>query len=365
MLMLNQTACRTRAAVPALAVLLVLAACASETTAPVPQSGELEIDASSNTAFTYFSFASNGVVQVTNPTTSTAWDMAFRRYTVRLNGGVAGAGSVTGFNLANNAAATNDEVLAFTPENQKPAFDAVSAADIPSSGFTSEGLAPDYTGWFRPTAAGLLPNPAAVWKLRRASGAGAGAYAVIRVEAIVNDPSLSPTDGMRGITFGYRLQTTPGTLGAAQSVAVDLSTLTEAGVNLASGAVVTPTAGDCSWDVKVTRAYTFEINAGCQAGTFPFDASETFDAVTGADDAPEYGAFVALVSGPIPNSITSHSGVFLYSLAGDNRLSPTFNIFLVKVGTSVYKLQVVSYYSTTGTTVGEAGHPTIRYEKIQ
>ena len=62
-----------------------------------------------------------------------------------------------------------------------------------------------------------------------------------------------------------------------------------------------------------------------------------------------------------PTRSTSHSGVFLYNLAGDNRLSPTFNIFLVKVGSSVYKLQVVSYYSTTG----DAGHPTIRYEKIQ
>ena len=34
---------------------------------------------------------------------------------------------------------------------------------------------------------------------------------------------------MLGITIGYRLQTAPGTLGAPQSVVVDLSTATEAG----------------------------------------------------------------------------------------------------------------------------------------
>jgi hypothetical protein len=357
----SHTARRARFVAPALAALLFLAACEGDTSAPPPQTGELEIDASSNTAFTYFSFADDGVVTIVDPSTSSGWDLAFRRYSVRLNGGVAGPKGVTGFNLENNVDATDPEILAFTAESQLPAFDAVDASDIPSAGFSSEVLAPDQTSWFRPTATGLDANPAAVWKLRRASGAGAGAYAVIRVENIVNADPPSQADGMRGITIGYRLQTTPGTLGAPQTVVVDLGTATEAGINLGTGAVVAPTAGDCSWDLKVTRAYTLEINAACLAGTFPFDVSETFEGVTRADNAPEYAAYLSLVSGPIPNSIESKSGVFLYNLAGDNRLSPMFNTFLVKVGSAVYKLQVVSYYSTTGA----SGFPTLRYERIQ
>jgi len=357
----SQTARRARYLAPALAALLFVAACNDETTAPPVQSGELEINASSNTDFTYFSFGSDGVVTVADPATSTGWDLAFRRYSIRLNGGVAGPKGVTAFNLENNAGATDAEILAFTAAGELPAFDAIDASDIPASGFTSETLAPDLTSWFRPTQTGLLANPAAVWKLRRASGAGAGAYAVIRVENIVNADPPSQADGMRGITIGYRLQTAPGTLAAAQTVVVDLSTATEAGINLGTGAIVTPAAGDCSWDLKVTRAYTLEINSACQAGTFPFDASETFDGVTRADDAPEYALFLSLISGPIPNTIDSKSGVFIYNLAGDNRLSPTFNIFLVKVGSSVYKLQVTTYYSSTG----DSGYPTIRYEKIQ
>ena len=357
----SHTVRRARFVAPALSALLVLAACENDTGAPPPQAGELAIDASSNSAFTYFSFADNGVVTIADPSTSSGWDLAFRRYSIRLNGGVAGPKGVTAYNLQNNVDATDQEILAFTAASQLPAFDAVAAADIPSAGFGSEVLAPDQTSWFRPTATGLLANPGAVWKLRRASGAGAGAYAVIRVENIVNADPPSQGDGMRGITIGYRVQTTPGTLGTAQSVVVDLGTATDAGINLATGAIVAPTAGDCSWDLKVTRAYTLEINADCLAGTFPFDASESFDGVTRADNAPEYAAFLSLVSGPIPNSIDSKSGVFLYNLAGDNRLSPTFNTFLIKVGTSVYKLQVVTYYSTTGA----SGFPTIRYERIQ
>ena len=357
----SRTARRARFVAPALAALLFVAACNDETTAPPPQSGEHQINASSNTDFTYFSFADDGVVTIADPSTSSGWDLAFRRYSIRLNGGVAGPKGVTGYNLENNAGATDAEILAFTAAGELPAFDAVDASDIPASGFASEALAPDQTSWFRPTQTGLLANPAAVWKLRRASGAGAGAYAVIRVENIVNADPPSQTDGMRGITIGYRLQTTPGTLGAAQTVVVDLSTATEAGINLGTGAIVAPTGGDCSWDLKVTRAYTLEINSACQAGTFPFDVSETFDGVTRADDAPEYALFLSLISGPIPNSVESKSGVFIYNLAGDNRLSPTFNTFLVTVGSSVYKLQVTTYYSSTG----DSGYPTIRYEKIQ
>ena len=36
--------------------------------------------------------------------------------------------------------------------------------------------------------------------------------------------------------------------------------------------------------------------------------------------------------------------------------------FLVKVGDAVYKIQLISYYSTTS---GASGYPTIRYRQIQ
>jgi hypothetical protein len=347
----------------ALALIVALSACNDENSAPPPPvEGEVEINASSNTEFTYFNLGSGQVVAPANPATSSDWDIAFRRYTVRLNGGTGGPKGVQGYNLENNVDATDTEVLAFTPENQLPYFESVDATDIPAaSEFTTEGLAPDFTSWFTPTSTGLNPNPLAVWKLRRATGAGAGTYALIHVTAIGNNPP--PTVRMTSISFGYRLQTAPGTLGAEQTATLTLpSGTTEAGLNLTTGTQVAPTAGDCAWDIKVTDQYTFEVNAACNAGTFPLDASQTFATATRADDAPQYGAFVAQVSGPIPGSFEDPAGPFLYNLAGDNRLSPTFNVYLVKVGSAVYKVQLTRYYSVTG---GASGYPTIRYKQIQ
>ncbi len=129
---------------------------------------------------------------------------------------MAGPKGVTGFNLENNVDATDAEILAFTADGRAPGVRRGRCVGHPGGRLHQRGAwRPTTRSWFRPTATGLLANPAAVWKLRRASGAGAGAYAVIRVENIVNADPPSQTDGMRGITIGYRLQTTPGTLGAA------------------------------------------------------------------------------------------------------------------------------------------------------
>ena len=155
----SHTARRARFVAPPSQPCSSLAACEGDTSAPPPQAGELEIDASSNTAFTYFSFADDGVVTIADPSTSSGWDLAFRRYSVRLNGGVAGPKGVTGFNLENNVDATDAEILAFTADGRAPGVRRRCAADIPSAGFTSEALAPDHTSWFRPTATGLIREP--------------------------------------------------------------------------------------------------------------------------------------------------------------------------------------------------------------
>lgn len=355
----------TTLATRAMALLLasaLLAGCNDENSAPPePVEGEVEIDASSNTAFTYFNLLTGEVVTPANPASSTEWHLAFRRYTVRVNSGTAGSGDVRGYNLENNVAATTDQVLAFTPDNQRPFFDGIGTTDIPAaSAFSAEGLAPDFSSWFSPTSAGLNANPLAVWKLRRSTGAGAGAYALIRVSAIGNGTSPSR---MNSITLQYRLQLVPGTLGAMQAATLDLPPgTTEAGLNLSTGAQVAPTPGDCAWDVSVTEAYTLSVNAGCSAGTFPLDVSESFDALTSAADAPEYGPFMAQVSGPVPSTFDDPAGPFLYDLAGDRRLSPTFNVYLVRVGSTTYKVQLTRYYSVAG---GASGFPTLRYAEIQ
>jgi hypothetical protein len=169
---------------------------------------------------------------------------------------------------------------------------------------------------------------------------------------------------MAGIKIEYRLQAVGGTLGTPDTVAVTLPSGSSAVINLTTGAV---TAGvqpqSCDWDLRVTRAYEFTVNtsATCGTGTFPLRSGEAFATLTTAADAPEYAPFISVISGPIPSTFDDPDGPFLYGLDNDQRLYPTFNIYLVKVGDAVYKMQLIDYYSATGT----SGFPTMRYTRIR
>jgi hypothetical protein len=338
----------------ALAFVCLISACESDSNSPdQPGSGTLQVNATSATAFSFYSFSGDSLVPAAGPANSSNWDIGFRRFTIQLNSGVAGPKDVRGFNLANNVGADTAAVLGFTPENQLAAFTAVSAGDIPNdTAFKAEDLGPDLSTWFRfdPVVGGLVANPQASWKLRRSASAD---YAVFRVSRMV-----ASTTALDSVVIQYRLQPSGGTLGAIDSVKVGAGGAAP-GANLGTGTAVAATG--CGWDVKVTVAFELQVNGTCGAGTFPVDISEDFTALTHADDAPEYGLFLALISGPVPASFSDPNAPLLYNLAGDNRLSPTFNIYLVKIGTSVYKLQVIDYYNGAG----QSGYPTIRYSKIQ
>jgi hypothetical protein len=332
-----------------------LAACEGDSAGPstAPRVGELTLNASSQTGFAYLRFEGDSAVAVAAPASDAEWDLALRRYTVRLNGGVGGTKGVAGFNLANNASADTATILSFTAANQLAAFDAVGPADIPGSGsFTSEGLGPDYASWFRfdPFANGLVANPQAAWKVARAGGTG---YALVRVARIVATQTT-----LDSVTFEWRLADQNGDLGVAQQLAVG----TTGGLNgVDFGTASAVAASGCGWDVSADVTFLVSVSGGCGTGTFPLDVSQSFASVSRADDAPEYGPFLARVSGPIPSSFSVPTAPFLYDLAGDQRLSPTFNIYLIRVGSAVYKIQLTGYYSDTGA----SGYPTIRYARIQ
>ena len=103
------------------------------------------------------------------------------------------------------------------------------------------------------------------------------------------------------------------------------------------------------------------LNTACDAGTFPLAAGEDFSQLTTADDAPEYGAFLSVVSGAFPTGFDGPEGVFWYNIDGAMRLYPTLNVFLVRAGTTIYKVQITDYYSATGA----SGFPTMRFQQLQ
>ncbi|MDH3224091.1 MAG: hypothetical protein OEO23_10290, partial [Gemmatimonadota bacterium] len=232
------------------------------------------------------------------------------------------------------------------------AFAAVSENDIPASGFEEDGLISDPgASWFRfdPQVGNLVANPTAAWKARETGGGSA----VFRVEELVM-AGQAPSS----ITIGYRHQDATGTLGPMMSTTLDL-TGGPAYASLVDGSV--HDVATCDWDIGVTPALAFEVNGTCGAGTFPLDVAEDFTAITAADDAPEYGPFLAALSGAFPATVDDAGGVFWYNIEGNNRLWPTYNVFLVRTETSVYKVQVPSYYDSSG----QSGFPTIRLQQLQ
>lgn len=338
------------------AILVVFVACESEATAPelVFEEGMIAIDASSPIAPAYVNLDDVAIVTPSDPDTSTDWHMAFRRFSIRLNGGVAGPGSVSGLNLGNNANMSADEVTAMTEQDGIAAFQAVTDAHIPtSSSFMVDGLAPDPgASWFRFDfrTGVLVANPGAAWKLRESSGRGFGIFRVTALEMEGERPV--------GATFEFRRHAPGGTLGAAETLSADLRR-GPVFFSLANGLAMSP-AG-CGWDLAATPDLSIEVNADCGAGTFPLDVAEDFTALSQAGDAPEYGAFLSTVSGAFPATVDDASGFFWYDIQENSRMWPTYNVFLVQAGEQVYKVQITDYYDAGG----NSGHPTLRYQRLR
>lgn len=334
---------------------LVLAGCEGEVTAPedTPSEGTLVIAATSATDFVYVSLEDDGrVVQVADPATSTDWDIAFRRYLVKVNGGVGGPGNVAAASVGPNTNKTAEQIAALTPANAVTAFSGVTAANIATATFREDGVFEDDMGrWFQINTLTGRPvaNPGAAWKLREADGDG---FALIRVSSLELEGEL-----LKRLTLQYRRQAVGGTLAALDSLSVTVGA-TPTYVDLSTGAVVSGTG--CDWDLAIHSGLVIEVNADCDAGTFPLD-TENFNTLTRADDAPEYGPYLSVIAGAIPNSIDDATGLFWYNLQGGNRLWPTYNVFLIRKGDDVYKIQVTDYYSATGA----SGYITLRFEQIR
>lgn len=340
------------------AALAGLAACESEADPTGPGAGVREpaineivttqpLNASSNDTLVYFSFSNGTLVPRTGD-----WDVALRRYEVRLASPATGAAkTVLGYTLANNASATSTEVLAFTPTNTRAAFDAIRDAQVPADSlFVTDRLADNPQGHI---VLGNIPvaNAAQFWKVRLANGQ----FAVMRNARIKFTGFVTDT-----IYIESRLQT-GNTLGAVQTLAVAPGGQTRA-ISLTSNSVVTPSG--CNWDLQFNpdpRQLAITVNTACNVGTYPGSASPTFAAATTASDAPTFVAYLSQLVGPIPNSILDTKAPFRYDLTGQQRLHPAYNTYFAKIGTRVWKFQVIDYYSNTGV----AGYPTLRYSRIR
>ena len=330
------------------AALLALAACATDDVVAPPslqREGSMTVVATS--AWQFVSLADSATVLPTpSANASTAWDIAFLGTNVTLNGGDAGPGGVTAACLCQNAAATNEQVLAMTPESELADFDTVTAVPAGLT-FVSDALTPAITGWFTGTGAAAAVDTGKTWLLRLSDSTS---FAAFRVKAI----AAATAAHAGSVTLEWRLQTAAGApLGAPQQLTVDAGA---AGggtlVDLNAGATTTD---GTAWDLRV-QGFTIRVNGGI-SGSGKAGAATT---------ATAFADLATAVTNASAYRIDTYAGVFgtqryyRYNILGDHRISPTFDVYFLRRGAETYKLQVIGYYSETGA----ARHITFRWAKL-
>ena len=75
-----------------IAIIGLIISCKKEATKQPIQSQTFEVNDTGSSTWKYFSFEKNDTIVVTDPSTSTDWDLAFQRYRIITNGGKSGNG---------------------------------------------------------------------------------------------------------------------------------------------------------------------------------------------------------------------------------------------------------------------------------
>lgn len=343
------------------------------------------IDASSYQDYAYLNLESGEMLELSEAqaTASDAWHIAFRRASVKLNGGTSGPGNVSGALTAAQEdfydaqgepdsnvflnATPDQEAEHLAPELDISSLDFISddySAAIQGSG-NMTGTDIDM-GWYRYNFATHQTslNNENWWLLRSNLGTS---YARFRATALAYDP-LTGLD----VTFDFDVQAN-GTDQFATTASFN------AHVDAAGGQDCfdfdTNSAVSCdhpAWDIKLEidgRNWHLWSNGGVSGsgsgGAFgPFTSTEA-SAYTAGHISPEGIDISAHYSSDASVGIFHENSWYAYNLQGNHKLWPNYRTFAIDTDSSdpaaaKFLLQIVNYYSDTGI----SGHPNIRFIEI-
>jgi hypothetical protein len=335
------------------AALALLTACESSPTGDggeqEPQTLTVTLDGSTSWAYADLD-AATPAVTVANPGTNTAWDIAVNSTNVMLNGGQAGPGGVVGWCLCQNEAATDAQVQAFNAQTQLAAFNAATAANAPTdpTAWRVDSLTSAISGWwsYNMTTHVVSADPSKVFLVRTAEGT---AFAKVRVTALADAQRTHAGK----VTLEYAVQpTATAPLGAVRQTVVDVSG-GRVYFDLVNGAV--STAAD--WDLAL-EGFDIRVNGGASGGgqAGAVAAGAAFEAITNAAEPP-----ATVFRGDSYGGVFKAKPWYRYNLTGsDHQIWPTFNVYFIKRGDTLYKVQLTSYYGPAG----ETRRITLRYAKL-
>lgn len=337
----------------AIATTAVLAGCSEETTAPdlVPGPGIFVANVKEGTV--YLSLGDSAQeVSVSDPAASSEWDIALSGLQVRLNGGTHAASDVAGYCICENEGLSSAELQALTAEGELAAFNAFTTSSLPSpSSFEEDALVPAVSGWYTGEAgSGAAVNTAASWILR--NGTSSPIFSKFRVTSIEGATAAGPDK----VTIEYATHSASGeAFHTPATITLDVG----AGpvyFSMADGVVTADDAWDLLFDGWVIR-----INGGVSgsgglsavpAEGYPFEAIDAAFAASVPNVAYDTDAFGGVFA--------SHPW-YRYNLTGtDHQVWPTYDIYLIRRGDEVYKIQFIGYYDAAGT----SGTVTLRYARV-
>lgn len=334
-------------------LMLAATACESNSTGPDQELVEGEITLNGSAGWAYADLdAANPLVTVANPSTDSNWDIAVNATSVMLNGGAAGPGGVVGYCICANESATDAQVMAFTAQGELADFTSVTSAAIPtdSTKWARESLTPVVTGWWSYNSSShvVSADPSKVFYVRTAEGT---AWAKLHVTALTG-----ATQAHAGtVTVEYALQTaTNGPFGATKTATVNVANGKQY-FDLTTGTV---SSAATDWDLAF-EGYAIKVNGGAsgsgQAGAVA--AGTTFELATNASAVP-----AATFRGDTYAGVFAAHPWYRYNLDGtSHQIYPVFNVYLLKRGSTVYKVQITSYYGPAG----ETRRITLRYAQLE
>jgi hypothetical protein len=182
----------------ALIAIGLFASCKKTEKVPI-QAQVFEINSTSSTTWKYFSFSKNDTVTVTNPATSTEWDLAFQRYRIRTNSSLTGAGQGSAANSYQKLQ-TGFDALKVVPDTST--FTADESIQIAvQQGYATYIVNPELYTWFTLELGGangtqIVPTDY-VYFVKTATGK----YAKVWFKSYYNSSNLSGY-----VTFEYKYQ---------------------------------------------------------------------------------------------------------------------------------------------------------------
>ena len=133
----------------------------------------------------------------------------------------------------------------------------------------------------------------------------------------------------------------------------------------ASEITTTDATASTAWDIGFFTT-SVKLNGGL-AGYCVCRTAKDTTALKTMTAANQAAAFDAVTAADIPSDASFKADVFdtnrwyRYNITGsDNQIWPTFDVYLLKRGTQVLKVQLVNYYNANG----EPRHITVRYAKL-